>query len=125
MRWRRNFIRTYLERDVPELGPRIPAATLERLWTMLAHQQGGLLNLSLLARSLGVDGRTVARYVDLLVDLLLVRRLPPWISNAGKRLVRAPKVYVRDSGVVHALLRVPSYDELLAHPSWAAAGRGS
>jgi predicted AAA+ superfamily ATPase len=116
LRWRRNFIRTYLERDVPELGPRIPATSLERLWTMLAHQQGSVLNLASLARSLEVSGRTVARYVDLLVDLLLVRRLPPWISNAGKRLVRAPKVYVRDSGVVHALLRLPTYDELLSHP---------
>ena len=116
MRWRRNFVRTYLERDIPQLGPRIPAAMLERLWTMLAHQQGGLLNVAVIARSLGVDAKTVNRYVDLLVDLLLVRRLPPWISNAGKRLVRAPKVYLRDSGIVHALLRIPSYDDLLAHP---------
>lgn len=84
MRWRRSFIRSYLERDVPEFGPRIPAATLERLWTMLAHHQGGVLNLASLARALEVSGRTVAGYVDLLVDLLLVRRLPPWISNAGK-----------------------------------------
>lgn len=116
MRWRRSFIRTYLQRDVPQFGPRIPATALERLWTMLAHQQGSVLNLASLARSLAVDGKTVAGYVDLLVDLLLVRRLPPWTSNTGKRLVRAPKVYVRDSGVVHALLRLGTYDELLSHP---------
>lgn len=116
MAWRHDFIRTYLERDIAQLGPRIPATTLERLWTMLAHHQGGLLNVASLARSLGVDRRTVLRYVDLLVDLLLVRRLPPWASNAGKRLVRAPKVYVRDSGVVHALLRIPTHDALLFHP---------
>jgi hypothetical protein len=124
MRWRRSFIRSYLERDVPELGPRIPATTLERLWTMLAHHQGGVLNLASLARALEVSGRTVASYVDLLVDLLLVRRLPPWISNAGKRLVRSPKVYVRDSGIVHALLRVPTYDDLLSHPVVGASWEG-
>jgi predicted AAA+ superfamily ATPase len=86
------------------LGPRIAAETLRRFWTMLAHGQGGLLNASNLARGLGVDGKTVASYLDLLVDLLLVRRLPPWHRNVGKRLVKSPKVYVRDSGVVHALL---------------------
>jgi uncharacterized protein len=114
--WREDFIRSYLERDIPALGLQIPATTLERLWAMLAHHQGGLLNISLLARSLGIAGNTVARYVDLLVDLLLVRRLPPWVSNAGKKLVRSPKVYVRDSGVVHALLRVSTYDDVLRHP---------
>lgn len=124
MRWRRSFIRTYLERDVPELGPRIPATTLERLWTMLAHRQGGVLNLASLARALEVSGKTVAGYVDLLVDLLLVRRLPPWISNAGKKLVRSPKVYVRDSGIVHALLRLPTYDDLLSHPVVGASWEG-
>ncbi len=116
MRWRWNFIRTYLARDIPQLGSRLPATTLERLWTMLAHHQGTVLNLASLARSLEVNGRTVSRYVDLLVDLLLVRRLPPWRSNAGKRLVRSPKVYVRDSGIVHALLGVLTYDALLSHP---------
>jgi uncharacterized protein len=122
--WRGNLTRSYLERDIPQLGPRIPAATLERLWTMLAHQQGGLLNLAQLARSLGVDGKTVAGYVDLLVDLLLVRRLRPWVSNVGKRLVRSPKVYVRDSGVVHALLRIPDREALLAHPVVGASWEG-
>ena len=116
LRWRMDFIRTYLERDIPQLGPRIPAETLRRLWTMLAHQQGGLLNAAVLARALAVDGKTVAAYLDLLVDLLLVRRLQPWHRNAGKRLVKSPKIYVRDSGVVHALLGIADHEALLAHP---------
>ena len=116
MRWRRDFIRTYLTRDIPQFGPRIAEETLRRFWTMLAHQQGGLLNAAALARSLGVDGKTVASYLDLLVDLLLVRRLRPWHANAGKRLVKSPKVYVRDSGIAHALLDVGTTDDLLAHP---------
>lgn len=116
LRWRTDFIRTYLERDVPQLGPRIPAETLRRLWTMLAHQQGGLLNTATLARALAVDGKTVAAYLDLLVDLLLVRRLAPWHGNVRKRLVKSPKVYVRDSGLVHALLGVGDREALLSHP---------
>ncbi len=116
LRWRRDFIRTYLERDVPQLGPRIPAETLRRLWTMLAHQQGGLLNTAQLARNLGVSGKTVAHYLDLMVDLLLVRRLQPHLANAGKRLVRSPKVYVRDSGLLHALLGITGKEALLGHP---------
>jgi len=114
--WRRNFIRTYLERDIPQLGPRIPAQTLERFWTMLAHNQGCVLNASQLARNLEVSSVTVNRYLDLMVDLLLVRRLQPWASNAGKRLVRAPKVYVRDSGVTHALLNISTFNDLVSHP---------
>ncbi len=116
LRWRTDFIRTYLERDIPQLGPRIPAETLRRLWTMLAHQQGGLLNASALARALAVDGKTVASYLDLLVDLLLVRRLAPWHGNVRKRLVKSPRVYVRDNGLVHALLRIADREALLAHP---------
>ena len=114
--WRENFIRTYLERDIPQLGPRIPAETLRRFWTMLAHVQGGVLNAAQLARSLGVDGKTVGRYLDLLVDLLLVRRLPPFHSNVGKRLVKSPKVYVRDSGIVHTLLGLDNREAVLGHP---------
>lgn len=116
LRWRRDFIRTYLERDIPQLGPRIPAETLRRLWTMLAHNQGGLLNAAQLARGLGVSGATVAHYLDLMVDLLLVRRLQPRLTNVGKRLVRSPKVYVRDSGLVHALLGLADKDSVLGHP---------
>jgi len=116
MEWRTAFIRTYLERDVPQLGPRIPAETLRRFWTMLAHEQGALFNASKLAGALGLSGQTVSRYLDLMTDLLLVRRLPPWAENVGKRLVRSPKVYVRDSGLAHALLGLPTLDALLGHP---------
>ena len=114
--WRKDFIRTYLERDVAEFGPRVPAAGLERLWTMLAHRQGALLNASALAHALEVSPQSVTRYVDLLVDLLLVRRLPPLRANVGKRLVKSPKVYVRDSGLVHALLGIPFLEALAGHP---------
>lgn len=114
--WREAFIATYLERDIPALGPRIPATTLRRLWTMLAHNQGGLLNQSQLAASLAISGQTVNRYIDLLCDLMLVRRLPAWHGNVGKRLVRAPKVYVRDSGIVHALLGLTDIEAVLSHP---------
>lgn len=124
LRWRRDFIRTCLERDIPQLGPRIPAETLRRFWTMLAHQQGGLLNAADLARALAVDGKTVARYLDLLVDLLLVRRLPPWHSSTGKRLVKSPKVYVRDSGLVHALLGIGDQETLHADPVVGASWEG-
>lgn len=116
LKWRQDFIRTYLERDIPQFGPRIPAETLRRLWSMLAHNQGELLNAAKLAAALGVDGKTVARYLDLLVDLLLVRRLKPWHSNSGKRLVKSPKTYVRDSGIAHALLGIVDKESLLGHP---------
>jgi predicted AAA+ superfamily ATPase len=114
--FRENFIRTYLERDVPLFGGRIPAETLGRLWTMLAHAQGTPLNASKLASSLAVSVPTVIRYIDLLADLLLVRRLPPFRANTGKRLVKSPKTYVRDSGIVHALLGIEDFDALAGHP---------
>jgi predicted AAA+ superfamily ATPase len=116
LRWRRDFIRTYLERDIPQLGPRIPAETLRRLWTMLAHNQGGLLNAANIARGLGASGTTVGHYLDLMVDLLLVRRLQPRLANAGKRQVRSPKVYVRDTGLLHSLLGIADKEALLGHP---------
>jgi len=116
MQWRRDFIRTYLERDIPQFGPRIPAETLRRFWTMLAHNQAQILNAASLARGLAVDGKTVAGYLDLLVDLLLVRRLPAWHKNIGKRLVKSPKVYVRDTGIAHALLGIQDKEALLGHP---------
>ncbi|MDA3951698.1 MAG: ATP-binding protein [Spirochaeta sp.] len=122
--WRSNFIDTYLERDIPQLGPRIPAETLRRFWTMLAHAQGSLLNAAGFARSLGVDGKSVARYLDLLVDLLLLRRLPPFHTNARKRLVKSPKIYVRDSGLVHSLLRLGTTDDVLGHPVAGASWEG-
>ncbi|MDD5391895.1 MAG: ATP-binding protein [Thiothrix sp.] len=114
--WRQNLISTYLEREIPSYGVRIPAETLRRLWTMLAHNQGGMLNLSQLGKNLMIDTKTVSRYLDLLVDLLLVRRLLPWHSNVGKRLVKSPKIYIRDSGLVHALLGIADFDNLLGHP---------
>ena len=113
---RRDFVRTYLERDVPMFGPRLPAETLGRLWTMLAHGQGALLNASRLAGSLAISGKTVTGYIDLLVDLLLVRRLQPFHANLSKRLVKSPKVYVRDSGLLHALLDIEDFNELAGHP---------
>lgn len=124
MIWRDSFIQTYLERDIPDLGPRIPAETLHRFWTMLAHSQGGVLNTAQLARSLAVDGKTIARYLDLMVDLLLVRRLSPFHANTKKRLVKSPKVYVRDSGVTHALLGIPNREALFGHPVIGASWEG-
>lgn len=123
-RRRQNFIRTYLERDIPMFGPRVPAQTLERLWIMLAHNQGGLLNASQLARNLGVSSQAISNYIDLLCDLLLVRRLPPFHINIGKRLVKSPKIYVRDSGLVHTLLGIETFDELLGHPVVGASWEG-
>ncbi|MFA5908514.1 MAG: ATP-binding protein [Vicinamibacterales bacterium] len=116
LKWRQDFIRTYLEREIPQFGPRIPAETLRRFWTMLAHNQSELLNAANLARGLGVDGKTVAAYLDLLVDLLLVRRLPAWHRNTGKRLVKSPKVFVRDTGIAHALLGLRNKEDVLGHP---------
>ncbi len=114
--WRKDLLRTYLERDVPMFGSRVPAETLRRFWTMLAHNQGALLNASRLAAGLEVSSQTVSRYTDLLVDLLLVRRLQPYHVNVGKRLVKSPKVYIRDSGLVHALLNLADRNALLGHP---------
>ncbi len=113
---RLSFIRTYLERDVPMFGPRIPAEMLERFWKMLAHLQGSLLNASRLASSMAISAPTVTSYLGLLVDLLLVRRLPPCHVNVRKRLVKSPKTYIRDSGLTHALLGIQTLDDLLGHP---------
>ena len=114
--WRYAFIKTYLERDIPQLGPRIPTETLKRLWTMLAHSQGSLLNASKLATNLSVSSQTISRYIDLLTDLFLVRQLKPWFTNTKKRLIKSPKIYVRDSGIVHALLNIQDDEALLSHP---------
>lgn len=122
--FRNNFIQTYLERDIPMFGPRIPAETLKRLWMMLAHSQGALLNSSKLAASLAISSPTVTGYIDLLVDLLLVRRLNPFIPNIGKRLVKSPKIYVRDSGLLHSLLGISSFDDLMGHPIVGASWEG-
>lgn len=124
LRWRRDFIRSYLEREAPLFGSRIPAEALERLWTMLAHEQGSLLNASRLATALLVSAQTVTRYIDLLVDLLLIRRLRPFHANLGKRLVKSPKVYLRDSGIAHALLGLVDYNALSGHPVVGASWEG-
>lgn len=123
-RWRQNFISTYLERDVPQFGSRIPAVTLRRLWTMLAHHQGGQLNTAQLGASLGITIPTVKRYIELLEDLFLVRTLFPWSGNVGKRLVKTPKVYIRDSGLTHALLNLTTFDDLVGHPIVGASWEG-
>jgi uncharacterized protein len=116
---RDEFIRTYLERGVPQFGPRIPAEMLERLWTMLAHNQGTLLNTSKLAGGLSVSAPTVTSYISLLVDLLLVRCLLPFHANVGKRLVKSPRTYVRDSGLLHALLGIGDLNDLAGDDSKA------
>jgi predicted AAA+ superfamily ATPase len=123
-RWRQNFIGTYLERDVPQMGPRIPAVTLRRLWTMLAHGHGGQFNMAKLATNLELTGPTIKRYIDLLEDLFLVRSLRPWHNNVGKRLVKTPKLYIRDSGLTHALLNLTTLDDLLGHPVVGASWEG-
>lgn len=116
LNWRYDFIRTYLERDIPQLGPRIPAETLGRFWTMLAHSQGTHINAAKLASNIEVSSVTVARYIDLLVDLLLIRKIQPYTANIKKRLVKSPRIYVRDSGITHALLNIGTYNDLLGHP---------
>jgi len=116
LRWRTNFISTYLEREIPQIGPRIPAVLLRRLWTMLAYGQSGQINFAQLGANLDVTAPTAKRYVELLEDLLLLRTLRPWSGNIGKRLVKSPKVYIRDSGLTHALLNLTTMDDLLGHP---------
>ena len=120
-RWRQDFIATFLQRDLPALGLRVPAETMRRFWTMLAHLQGQMFNASALGQALGgASHNTTARYLDTLVDTLMVRRLEPHLVNVGKRLVKSPKVYVRDSGLLHALLGLPGVRDLQGHP---VAGR--
>lgn len=114
--WLEDLIRTYLERDIPQMGFRVPANRLRRLWTMLAHLQGEVINYSKLATNLEVDAKTVKHYLDILCDLLLVRRLEPWHENIKKRLVKAPRYYIRDSGITHRLLGISNYDSLLSNP---------
>ncbi|MAN86105.1 MAG: ATPase [Algoriphagus sp.] len=116
MTWRQNFITTYLERDIPQIAQFVPTNRLRRLWTMLAHEQGQLINFSKFGASLDLSSPTVKSYVELLEDLLLVRSLQPWTVNVRKRLVKTPKVYIRDSGITHALLQVDTFDSLLGHP---------
>lgn len=122
--WHEDFFRTFLERDVPQLGIHIPATTLRRFWTMVAHYHGQILKVSELARSLGSSEPTARRYLDILCGTYMVRQLPPWFENLKKRQVKAPKVYIRDSGVCHALLGIPDRDALQAHPKLGASWEG-
>lgn len=124
VQWRRDFARTYLERDVVQFAPRIGAESLRRFWIMLAHLQGSTVNMAQLARNLDLDTRTAAGYLDLLTDLLLTRKLAPWHSNQGKRLVKSHKVYIRDSGLLHSLLGIADMDGLLSHPVVSASWEG-
>jgi len=123
--WRQDFIRTFLQRDLPGMGVRVPAETSRRFWRMLAHLQGQLFNASQLAMSLGgASHSTAGRYLDVLVDTMMVRRLPPHLANVGKRLVKSPKVYLRDSGVLHALLGLATVRDLQGHPIAGASWEG-
>jgi len=122
--WRRQFIRTFLERDLAELGVRIPSRQLSRFWTMLAHAHGGILNASELARAFGVSDHTIRRYVDLLTSTFVVRQLAPWHENLRKRQVKRPKIYVSDSGLLHTLLGIESRDGLEGHPKVGTSWEG-
>ena len=122
--WRENFIRTFLERDLPQLGLRIPPAAMRRFWTMLAHYHGQTWNASELARSLGLSDKTVRSYLDILSGAFMVRQLQPWFENLGKRQVKAPKIYLQDSGLLHALLDIPDFQSLLGHPKCGASWEG-
>lgn len=116
MQWLNSMLLTYIERDIPQFGFRIPSQRLFRFWSMLAHLQGEIVNKSQLASNLEVDTKTVSNYLDLLEDLLLIRRLNPWHGNSNKRLIKSPRYYIRDSGLLHSLLRIGSVNSLLAHP---------
>jgi uncharacterized protein len=124
MRWREAFVRSYLERDMPQLGIRVSTSTLRRFWLMLAHYHGQLWNASTLAGSLGVSAPSVRHYLDILESTFMVRVLQPYSANLGKRLVKSPKVYLRDSGLLHALLNLPDHDSLLGHPVLGASWEG-
>jgi hypothetical protein len=122
--WRQQYVTTFLERDVPQLGIRIPSATLRRFWTMLAHYHGQILNLSELGTNFGISDKTVRHYVEILVGTFMVRLLQPWLPNVGKRQVKTPKLYLRDSGIFHALMRMSGMDDILSHPKLGASWEG-
>lgn len=122
--WREDYIRTFLERDIPQLGFQIPAVTMSRLWQMLAHSHGQILNTSKLAGSMGVSSHTVRKYIDLLQQTFMLRVLPPYATNTKKRLVKSPKVYIRDSGILHSLLGIESLQDLFGHPVYGASFEG-
>ena len=122
--WREGLIRTYLQRDLPELGIRIPSAAIRRFWTMLAHYHGRAWNGSELAGAMGLSDKTVRGYLDILTDTYMVRQLQPWHANVAKRQVKSPKVFLRDTGLLHALLRLPDHPAVLGHPAAGASWEG-
>ncbi len=122
--WRSNFVRTFLERDIPQLGINIPAETLRRFWTMVAHYHGQIWNAAEFARSLGTSENTARRYLDILAGAFMVRILPPWFENLRKRQVKAPKIYIRDSGILHSLLQLSNLSDLQGHPKIGASWEG-
>ena len=122
--WRTNFIRTFLERDIPQLGIRIPAETIRRFWTMIAHYHGQVWNATAIGRSLGVSEKSARAYLDILAGAFMVRVLPPWFENTKKRQVKAPKIFLRDSGLLHALLQLQTMDDVLGHPQLGASWEG-
>jgi predicted AAA+ superfamily ATPase len=124
MTWRADFMRTFLERDIPQLGITVPAETLRRFWTMVAHYHGQVWNAAQFARSLGASETTARRYLDILAGAYVVRILPPWFANLGKRQVKAPKIYIRDSGLLHALLQLRTLPDLQSHPQLGASWEG-
>jgi len=122
--WRENFIRTFLEQDLPQIGVRIPSLTLRRFWSMVAHYHGQLWNGSEIGASLGIAHTTSRQYLDLLTGTFVLRQIPPWFQNAGKRVVKSPKVYIRDSGLLHSLLRISNFRNLEEHPKLGASWEG-
>jgi predicted AAA+ superfamily ATPase len=122
--WRQNFITTFLERDIPQLGINIPARTLRRFWTMLCHYHGQVLNYSEISKSFGISDMTVRKYIDILEGTFMIRVLQPWYENLGKRLVKRPKIYLRDSGIFHSLMNISNLDELFSHPKLGASFEG-
>ncbi len=124
VRWRRGFVRTFLERDLPNLGVRIPPLTLRRFWSMLAHYHGQVWNAAEIARAFGIGSSTVRRYMDLLTSTFVVRQLPPWFENLGKRQVKTPKIYIADSGLLHTLFEISTRDDLERHPKIGASWEG-
>lgn len=124
LRWREAFLQTFLEQDIPQLGIRVPASQLRRFWLMLAHVHGNLWNASQIASSMGMSVTAMRHYLDILADTFMVRVLPPYHINLGKRLVKSPKVYLRDTGLLHALLGIGTYDELLSHPIVGSSWEG-
>jgi hypothetical protein len=122
--WREGFIRTFLERDLPQLGISIPSTAIRRFWTMLAHYHGQTWNASELSRSMGLSDKTVRSYLDILSGAFMVRQLQPWFENLGKRQVRSPKIYLRDSGLLHSLLNIPDSQTLFGHPKVGASWEG-